>query len=741
MKVIHLISGGDSGGAKTHVLSLLQSLNKTITAQLVCFRDGPFAEEARSMGIPTMICGGNNIPHLRRELAAYIRQGGYQLIHCHGSRANMIGALLRKSTGLPVVSTVHSDYKLDYMGRPFARLTFGAINAWALRHLDYRIGVSDAMVDLLIDRGFPPDRFYAIYNGIDFTPAPPQGGRLAYLRGLGADVEENSVVVGIAARLNPVKDMSTLIRGFAEGHKSCSRLRLVIAGDGEERQKLEDLAKELGVEKEVTFAGWISGGMDRFYSALDVNALTSLSETFPYALTEGARFHLATVATAVGGIPYLIDQNVNGYLFTPGDWQTLGRYLAALGNEDALRREMGEKLYEKASAKFSIQSTVDTQLDIYEEIIRRHNRPKRDRDGVVICGAYGRGNAGDDAILEAILQEMRSIDPDMPITVLTKDPKATRLTYRVRTAGRMAVGTWKRAMRHAGLYINGGGSLIQDVTSRRSLWFYLHNIQAAHKAGCKVQMYGCGIGPVLRERHRKLAAKVLNASVDVITLREPDSLTELQSMGVTEPEILLTADPALTLPAAGEDEIDSVLLRAGIPPHGKYLCFALRNWKGFENKAPLFAQAANYAYETYGLTPVFAAVEKHLDPTAGRLAAAGLDIPHYFLDDAGGAGTIIGALSRMRAVVSMRLHALIFAAGQGIPLAGVVYDPKVSAFLRYIGQENFLDLDALTADALKTMIDRMVSSPVSPEEQAAAVQKLRQIEQVNVDTARRLLGK
>lgn len=741
MKVIHLISGGDSGGAKTHVLSLLQNLNKTITAQLVCFRDGPFAEEARAMGIPTMICGGNNIPHLRRELADYIRQGGYQLIHCHGSRANMIGALLRKPTGLPVVSTVHSDYKLDYMGRPFARLTFGAINAWALRHLDYRIGVSDAMVDLLIDRGFPPDRFYAIYNGIDFTPAPSQGDRLAYLRGLGADVEENSVVVGIAARLNPVKDMSTLIRGFAEGHKSCPRLRLVIAGDGEERQKLEDLAKELGVEKEVTFAGWISGGMDRFYSALDVNALTSLSETFPYALTEGARFHLATVATAVGGIPYLIDQDVNGYLFTPGDWQTLGRYLAALGNDDALRHEMGEKLYEKASSKFSIQSTVDTQLHIYEEIIRRHNRPKRDRDGVVICGAYGRGNAGDDAILEAILQEMRAIDPDMPITVLTKDPKATRLTYRVRTAGRMDVLTWKKAMRHAGLYINGGGSLIQDVTSRRSLWFYLHNIQAAHKAGCKVQMYGCGIGPVLREQHRKLAASVLNASVDVITLREPDSLKELQSMGVTKPEILLTADPALTLPAASEDEIDSVLLRAGIPPHGKYLCFALRNWKGFEDKAPLFAQAAKYAYETYGLTPVFAAVEKHLDPVAGRLAATGLDIPHYFLDDAGSAGTIIGALSRMQAVVSMRLHALIFAAGQGIPLAGVVYDPKVSAFLRYIGQENFLDLDALTADALKAMIDRMVSSPISPEEQAAAVQKLRQIEQVNVDTARRLLGK
>ena len=739
MKVIHLISGGDSGGAKTHVLSLLQHLNQTITAQLVCFRDGPFAEEARQMGIPTMICGGNNVFRTRRKLAAYIREGGYEIIHCHGSRANMIGAMLRKVTGLPVVTTVHSDYRLDYMGRPLSHLTFGTINALALRRLDYRIGVSDAMVDLLISRGFPADRFYTIYNGIDFTPPPTQGDRLEYLRSLGADVDENSVVVGIAARMNPVKDMATLVRGFAAGHAKCPRLRLLIAGDGPEKDKLTALAAELGVERQVCFAGWISGGMDRFYSALDINALTSLSETFPYALTEGARFHLATVSTAVGGIPYLIDQDVNGYLFQPGDWQALGNDLAALGNDDELRRRLGEKLYEKASTQFSIQKTVSTQLQIYASILRRHRRRSSARDGVVICGAYGRGNAGDDAILEAILQEMRSIDPDMPITVLSKDPRSTRLTYRVRAVHRSNFLAWHAAMWNSRLYINGGGSLIQDVPSRRSLWFYLANIRAAKRAGNRVQMYGCGIGPVTRESHRSLAAKIINKYVDVITLREPDSLEELRAMGVTEPEVLLTADPALILQKAPDDETDSVLLRAGIPPHGNYLCFALRRWKGFEEKAPLFGAAAEYAYRTYGLTPVFVAVEKHLDPGAGQLAARGLTIPHYFLDDAGGAGTIIGALSRMQAVVSMRLHALIFAAGQGIPLAGVVYDPKVSAFLRYIGQEQFVDLAELTGQNLCAMIDQCVAQAAHPEAQAAAVRNLQAMEQKNVEVARRLL--
>ncbi len=217
MKVIHLISGGDSGGAKTHVLSLLQNLNKSITAQLVCFRDGPFADEARQLHIPTKIMDGNHILRIRNELTRYILDGGYQVIHCHGARANMIGILLRSTTGLPVVSTVHSDYKLDYMGRPLGHLIFGTINAFALRKMDYRIGVSDAMVDLLISRGFPPDRFYALYNGIDFTPAPPQGDRTAYLQNLGVDLQPDSVVIGIVARLNPVKDIATLIRGFAAG--------------------------------------------------------------------------------------------------------------------------------------------------------------------------------------------------------------------------------------------------------------------------------------------------------------------------------------------------------------------------------------------------------------------------------------------------------------------------------------------------------------------------------------------
>ncbi len=156
MKVIHLISGGDSGGAKTHVHSLLQNLSRTIEVTMVCFMEGPFAQEARALGIHTVVLSGRNLLRTYRTLKRMIREEGYQIIHCHGARGNMMGALLRRSTGVPVVTTVHSDWRLDYLGRPFSHLTYGTINTIALRLLDYRIGVSDAMTNLLISRGFDP---------------------------------------------------------------------------------------------------------------------------------------------------------------------------------------------------------------------------------------------------------------------------------------------------------------------------------------------------------------------------------------------------------------------------------------------------------------------------------------------------------------------------------------------------------------------------------------------------------
>ena len=213
MKVLHLISGGDTGGAKTHVHTLLAGLTPRIQVKMVCFTEGPFTQEARALGIDTEVIPGRNFFANLKKLSHMVQEEGFDLIHSHGARGNMMAAFLSKRTGLPTVSTVHSDYRLDYLGRPLSRLTYGTINTLALRKLDYRIGVSDAMVDLLISRKFDPERLFSIYNGLDFTPRTPAMNRAEYLRSVGLEADETFELVFDASVL---KQMDTGAVPFAE---------------------------------------------------------------------------------------------------------------------------------------------------------------------------------------------------------------------------------------------------------------------------------------------------------------------------------------------------------------------------------------------------------------------------------------------------------------------------------------------------------------------------------------------
>ena len=360
MKIMHLISGGDVGGAKTHVLSLLQGLGRTETVRLVCFLEGPFAQDAREMGIDTRVMTQGNLFAVVNTLAHMIRDEGFEIVHCHGSRANLLGTLLRRKVSVPMVTTVHSDYRLDYLGRPFHRLTYGTINTICVRRIPYHIGVSDAMADLLISRGFDPQTMFAIYNGVDFTPVTPKLTRAAYFESIGLQAGEEDVVFGIAARLSAVKDVATLIRGFGRACEQTQHIRLVIAGDGEQREMLENLARQCCPAGTYVFAGWVED-TDSFYNAIDINTLTSLSETFPYALTEGARMHCATIASRVGGVPLLIQDGVCGLLFEPQNFEQLAKHMAAVAEDDALRHRLGEALYRRASEHFSVDATVRQQ--------------------------------------------------------------------------------------------------------------------------------------------------------------------------------------------------------------------------------------------------------------------------------------------------------------------------------------------------------------------------------------------
>ena len=737
LKVIHLISGGDTGGAKTHVHSLLYNLSKSVDITLVCFRDGPFAQEAAELGIDTRVFAGRFFSALG-EVASFIRDGGFELIHCHGSRGNLAGSLLARKTGLPVVSTVHSDYKLDYLGRPMAAMTYGLLNQVALRRIRYHIGVSDTMRELLISRGFKRGTTFSIYNGIDFDRAMPPIDSEAFYKRLGFEICDGDLIIGAAARLDPVKDLATLVSAFAEAKKSHPELKLLIAGEGAERERLTTLAKELGVWDCVCLAGWLDD-MDEFYGSIHINALTSISETFPYAITEGAFHRLPTVSSRVGGIPRLIEDGVTGRLFESGDAVTLAAALSELAADPELRSRLGNAIFERAARDFSMDETCREQRAVYDEILEREHNAGR--AGVVICGAYGMGNAGDEAILDAIVAEQQSIDPLMPITILTRDPVGTRERLGVDATHTFNVPGFLRVMGRSILYINGGGSLIQDVTSRRSLWYYLFTLRMAKKRGCRVMMYGCGIGPVTRPAGIESTRRTLDECVDVITLREPDSMEQLRAFGVTKPEVILASDPALTLSPATKDEVDELILASGGDPEGRHICFALRLWPGFDEKAPAFAAAAKYAYEKYGLTPTFVSINHKNDSDAAMKVINLMgDTPFTLITDQMSSPLTIGVMGRMEIVVSMRLHGLIFAAGQGAPLVGVSYDPKVTAFLRCV-DGGCVELEELSADKLCSLIDEAAAKRAEPEALHESVRALRELEAHNTKAAARLLGK
>ncbi|MCD7928330.1 MAG: polysaccharide pyruvyl transferase CsaB [Oscillospiraceae bacterium] len=342
---------------------------------------------------------------------------------------------------------------------------------------------------------------------------------------------------------------------------------------------------------------------------------------------------------------------------------------------------------------------------------------RRKRRGILLCGAYGMGNVGDEAVLHTILTCLGSAAPEEPVTVMSKNPERTWRTHGVQAIHLFHLHKFFLLARRTRLYISGGGTLLQDATSGRSLYFYLLTIWLAKALGNQVMLYGSGIGPIRRPRGRRWTAWVLKHCVDKITLRDPLSMEELETLGLAGDQALLTADPALTVMPEQPAAVDRVMVQAGLEPEGRYLGMALRPWEGFEEKAPQFAALADYAWRKYGLKTVFLPIVSDQDLGAARLTAGAVEeAPCAFLERLDGSPyQAVDLFSRMQAVVSMRLHGLIFAAAQAVPAVGVAYDPKVSAFMAYSGQDACCALEEASFPRLAQLLDRAMDRGRKPE--------------------------
>lgn len=703
MKVMHLISGGDSGGAKTHLFELLDKLKLSCEVSVACLMKGTFYQEILEKDIDSHLFLQKNRFDLSvvDDIRSFIIDKNIELLHVHGARANFIAMFLKHKLSIPVVTTMHSDYLLDF-DELFKRLVFTNLNILSLRRLDYFIAVSDSFKEMLIKRDFRPNGIHTVYNGMDFSKIPQNvTSKEEYAKRHGLELNNNLCYVGIAARFDVVKGVDVFIKGAAKAYEKNKNLRFLIAGSGAEEKNLKNLASKLGMGEALKFLGFESD-IYGFLNFIDINTLTSKCESFPYSMLEGAAMKKPMIASAVGGIPALVKDGETGFVFENNNSDAMAEKILELSENKELIKTMGEAICKKVNEEFSADVFAKTHMEIYSHILKDYKAKKK--YDFVLSGYFGFNNSGDDALLKALITDLKNINPSSRIAVLSRRPKATRRMFGVDSVGRMSPFYLWKTFKNSSVLLSGGGSLIQDETSSKSLWYYLSLIAFAKKCGMKVMQIANGIGPVKRENNRRLAAKVINNNVDTITLREDKSAGEIKSLGVTVP-FEITADPAISLNGVSETAVQSIL-RKNKADVKDYICVAIRDWKQF---APGFkrslAQSLDYISQKYKKDIVFLPMQYPLDIEISKSVASKMQSKSYIIETPCTIEETIGIIKYSSLVLAMRLHSLVYAVSCGVGVIALKYDPKIDGFMNYFRQSHIANVENVTEAELKHIID------------------------------------
>ena len=682
MKVLHLISGGDTGGAKTHIINLLCGLKDKVEVKLVCFIDGPFAEDLKKHGIDVEVIEQRSRFDFSvvNKLKDLIESENYEIVHSHGARANLISYFLKKKVKAKFITTVHSDYLLDFKDNFYKNIVFTNLNKFALKRFDNYIAVSDSFKDMLVSRGFDKDKIFTIYNGI-FLEDRAIKDKESYLKEKNIAYKDK-FIVGILARLDKVKDHETFLRAAREVSTKDKSVIFLIAGDGQDKEHLLSLSKELALEDNVYFLGNEEHPYD-FLNAIDINVLCSLSESFPYVIMEGGSLKKATIASKVGGIPKIILDGETGKLFEKQDYKAWAAHILDLKNNADERKKLGENLYNRIIDNFTHIKMAEKHVDIYKKIVSKK---------IIMSGYFGFSNSGDDAILKSIIESFKSLDPYLNIKVLSKDPDLTEREYGVAAVDRFKFFDVRKSLKAADMLISGGGSLLQDKTSSRSIWYYLLIMKLAKRYKKKVFVYSNGVGPINKRFNRNITRRVLN-KVDYITLRDKDSYDFIKSIGVNNPNIKVLSDPVFNLKEASDESV-----------HKKFdinedtVLVSIRSWMDDEKLIAELSKFLNYLIDE-GKNIVFMPMQTPRDTTISEKIAANLK-SSKIINEKYPVEILMSLMKNADFIVAMRLHAMIYAIHQNVPFIGLSYDPKTETLLKDFDESINIDVDAINYDDL-----------------------------------------
>jgi glycosyltransferase involved in cell wall biosynthesis len=218
------------------------------------------------------------------------------------------------------------------------------------------------------ETGFPCNRMQVIPNGVDLRRIDRAGGGARAELGIGPE----DFVVGTVARLDATKDTMTLARAFARLYRLRreTNLKLLIVGDGDQKVVIERFVAEQGLGEAVICTG-VRQDAPRLYGAMNVFALSSLSEGMPLTALEAMSARLPVVATNVGALPELVEEGGTGFLVEPKDDRALAERLARFYSEPELARRFGEAARRKVEREYSLEAMLRRYAELYLSIVKK----------------------------------------------------------------------------------------------------------------------------------------------------------------------------------------------------------------------------------------------------------------------------------------------------------------------------------------------------------------------------------
>jgi len=328
----------------------------------------------------------------------------------------------------------------------------------------------------------------------------------------------------------------------------------------------------------------------------------------------------------------------------------------------------------------------------------------------LLAGYYGSGNLGDEAILGGLLSGIRALYPDAQITALSADPQNTFDCHKLEAVKKFSYFKILRALWRCDVFVLGGGGVLQDATSRRSLLYYSWLVWTAKLFKKKVILLGQGIGPVKHKFFLRHAIK----NVDLITVRDEPSLKELVALKVHVNRAAVTSDLAFMTDVPDRDRANLLFDLEGIVNcKDKFAGVAVRplvNDINAEAKYQAIASMCDWLSSEKNSQVVFLIFKTPDDIEITKKITSLMKYPAHILLRKCQQDEMVSVMSRFDYVIGMRLHSLIFAARAKVPAFGLSYDPKVESFQKMIDQP-YIGSDRFDVESLEQEIGRFIDAP------------------------------